>query len=197
MNRGLTFLVLNLFIMILAACHIIQGEPISPIERADLIGKWVANYDQYDYFALPQGGKETLILHENGSFEQYFEKISGIPFQKRSSGQWKVEEIDGEWMRISLEGAMYYLEGLQNARNASKLDAWDPVLNKHITIQSGSLVVLYAKRLSWDSKYDSKIPCGKKFDIILQHLPIGDLDAPTWVIFCRDPEASELRNHAP
>ena len=186
MNKGLVFLVVNLFVVVFAACHIAQEEPVPPIRGADLIGKWVADYDQYNGLTLPQGGKETLILHENGSFEQYFEKISGIPFQERVSGEWQVEEIDDEWMRISLEGAMYYLDGLHDARNAPKIGAWDPILNKHVTIQSGSIVVLYARRLLWDSKYDPKIPCGRKYDIILQHLPVGDLDAPTWVTFCRE-----------
>ncbi len=127
------------------------------------------------------------MLRTDGTFEQDFR--AGIGFRRETLGKWKVEEVksDKYRMRIYLYGAMYYLQGVAMAMDP-KFEAvmWDPIAHQYVSIgnQSG-VVILYATRLLWDSKYDSKIPCGRKYEIILQHLPIGDLDAPTWVTFCR------------
>lgn len=190
MRTRLRCLVIILLVALIPACSITSEDTVPPIAYGDLIGKWTADYSQYDdpTFAvqLPAGGIETLILHGDGTFEQDFMKNAGIPFQKHVSGTWRAKKISNAYTRISLKGAMYYLSGIIAANDPTYgVVTWDPILGQDVEIKSG-FVVLYATRLSMDSKYDSKVPCGKKDDLVLQHLPIGDLDAPTWVTFCRE-----------
>jgi len=188
MKQHLQSLIMLLMVAFISGACTVAVEEVSPIEYNDLIGKWTADYSQYsDSLSLPKGGKETLVLRKDGSFEQHFEKSMGIPFQENISGKWSIERIDDEWIRIYLNGAMYYLEGISAAKDPTfGIAAWDPILGRHVSIGNRSgIVILYATRLSSDSEYNSRIPCGKKNEVVLQHLPIGDLDAPTWVIFCR------------
>ena len=191
MRQGLRSLVIFLMVALSVACTV-ATEEVPPIERDDLIGEWTADYSQYDdpvwAVWLPTGGIERLVLHADGTFEQYFEKTAGIPFEKRVSGTWKAERVSKYRTRIYLYGAMYYLDGVRFAKKpTSGISAWDPILSERVEIgNSAGVVVIYATRLLSDSKYNSKIPCGKKYELVLQHLPIGDLDAPTWVTFCRE-----------
>jgi len=188
MNQRSRCLALTLLFMLLVACNLAPGK-VPPIEYGDLIGKWTADYSQYNReprgVTLPNG-KEILVLRADGTFEQDFQATTG--YHRRVSGKWRAEKIDYEWTRIYLNGAFYYLEGLPAAQDPYfGVAAWDPILHQHVSIGNRpEVVILYATRLLWDSKYDSKVPCGAKHELILQHLPIGDLDAPTWVTFCRE-----------
>ena len=183
MKRYLMYITWILVLILVVACQTTLENESSPIGYSDLVGTWTADYRQYDV-SLPRG-KETLILGTNGTFEQIFETTMGR--RRIVTGKWSTEEIDDAWIRIYLVGASYYLEGILAAKSPDfGVEAWDPVLRHHVSIGNKSgFVILYATRLLWDSEYDSKIPCGEKGEIVLQHLPIGDLDAPTWVTFCR------------
>jgi len=183
MKQLLMYIAWTLILVFTVGCQAVaQNEPPS-IKYKDLIGRWVADYSQYD-IPLPHG-KEVLVLSPNGTFEQIFEPTIGQ--EKIVTGKWSTEEVNNGWTRIYLVGASYYLEGLLATQDPNfGVRAWDPVLRHHVSIGNKSgFVILYATRLPWNSKYDSKIPCGEKGEVILQHLPIGDLDAPTWVTFCK------------
>jgi len=189
MNQRFRYSVIGMLTVLLVACSFAPEEKVPPIEYSDLIGEWTADYSRYNReprgVTLPNG-EETLVLRADGTFEQDFQ--AAIGYHRKVSGKWRAEKIDYiGWTRIYLNGAIYYLEGLPAARDPSfGVAAWDPIVHQYVSIGNRpGVVILYARRLLWDSKYDSKIPCGRKYDIILQHLPIGDLDAPTWVTFCR------------
>ena len=184
MKRFSMYIAWVLMFIAVAGCQTMVRDETPPIKYRDLIGRWVADYRQYDVPLPP--GKEILILRSDGTFSQIFESTMGQ--EQIATGKWSTEEISDTWTRIYLVGASYYLAGLLAAQNPNfGIEAWDPALRHHVSIGNKSgFVILYATRLPWDSKYDSKIPCGKKGEIVLQHLPIGDLDAPTWVTFCRE-----------
>ena len=184
MKRCLLYIAGILVITLVVACQVTTENQVPPVEYRDLVGTWMADYSQYDV-SLPRA-KETLILNANGTFEQIFEATMG---RRRSvAGKWSTEEMDDAWTRVYLVGASYYLQGISVAKDPDfEMSAWDPVLSHHVpTGNKSGLVILYATRLLLDSTYNSQIPCGKKGDVILQHLPIGDLDAPTWVTFCKE-----------
>jgi len=181
MSKRLRYLAIILFIPLITACHLTSEEIIPPIEYDDLIGEWTADYSQYDdSLALPNG-KEKLVLNADGTFEQDFRTMSG--HQSKVSGKWTAEETDIGWIRIYLNGAIYYLQGLRVAKDPTYgIAAWDDVTNQHVRITGGrGMVILYARRWLWKSQS----LCGREHELILQHLPIGDLDAPEYVTFYR------------
>jgi len=186
MYRSFRYLMVILLVAFFTACSLAPEEEIPPIERDNLIGTWTADYSHYNReprgVTLPDG-KETLVLRADGTFEQDFQAVTG--FHRKVLGKWESENVktDRYRMRIHLYGAMYYLEGLSAATDPNfGATMWDPIVHQYVSIGSKSgVVILYATRLLWKSQS----PCGRKYDLVLQHLPIGDLDAPTWVTFYR------------
>lgn len=173
------FVMVFLLTLVLSGC--ISAMQIPPIEAGDLVGKWVADYTQYKAVAI-HNAEETIVLYSDGTFTQEF--LTRWGYQERDSGQWRVEKVSEYWSRVYLEGAVYYLSGFKVAHDATvKIGAWDDVMNQDVTIVGGrGMVILYATRLL--SKSES--PCGREYELVLQHLPIGDLDAPEYVTFHRD-----------
>ena len=173
------FVIVFLLTLVLSGC--ISAMQVPPIRRGDLVGKWVADYAQYKDVVI-HNAKETIVLHSDGTFTQEF--LTGWGYQERNSGQWRVEKVSECWSRVYLQGAVYYLSGFRVAHDSTvKIDAWDDVMGQHVTIVGGrGMIILYATRLL--SKSES--PCGREYELVLQHLPIGDLDAPEYVTFHRD-----------
>jgi len=179
MKKQVQFVVLMILTaLLLAACNLTLGEApnIPPITPDDLVGRWVANYSQYSQVGI-HNAMETIIIHADGTFIQEFQ--TGTGRREENSGQWRAEEVSKYWTRMHLDGATYYLDGLHVAGDPNyRFDAWDDVSNQHVRITGGQgMVILYATRLL----LKSQSPCGREYDLVLQHLPIGDLDAPEYV----------------
>lgn len=176
---GIVFnIVFYLFMLALSACT--TTTQIPPIQENDLIGKWIADYTRYKYVTI-HNAKEVVILHADGTFTQKL--LTKWGHQEENSGQWKAEKVSEYWSRVYLEGAVYYLYGFEVAHDPTiKIGAWDDVRGQEVTIEGGrTTVILYATRLL--SKSESL--CGSDYELVLQHLPIGDLDAPEYVTFHR------------
>lgn len=179
MKKVRVLLTMLVFSSILIACR--ATTPIPPVvEPEDLAGEWVADYDCYKYVAL-HDAKEVLVLRPDGTFTQTLRSKGG--YQEKHTGRWRAEKVSAHWLRVYLEGAAYYLYGLEVAHDpAVKIGVWDDVKGEELTIESGrTTVILYATRLL--SRSGSL--CGHDDELVLQHLPIGDLDAPEYVTFHR------------
>jgi hypothetical protein len=184
MKRYVLFVVLMvLTASLLTACHLILGEApeIPPITPEGLVGTWIADYSQYTQVDI-RDAKEIIVLHSNGTFSQEFQ--TKREHLEENSGRWRAEDVNEYRTRIYLDGAIYYPERfLLGGDPASGITAWDNVTNQHVEITGGrGVIILYARRLL----LKSESPCGREYDLVLEHLPIGDLDAPEYVTFYRE-----------
>lgn len=173
-----TFFCVFVVSLLLAAC--VSTAQIPPVEKNELVGEWVADYARYKYVAI-HDAKEVIVLHTDGTFTQKLLTKGG--YQEEHSGQWRTEKVSEHWLRVYLEGAAYYLYGFGVAHDpAVKIGVWDDVKGEEVTIGGGrTTVILYATRLL----SESGSLCGRDYELVLQHLPIGDLDTPEYVTFHR------------
>ncbi len=184
MKRHILFAVLMILAasLLTAGCLVLGETPeIPPITPDDLVGRWVADYSLYTEVDI-HNAKETIVLHSDGTFIQEFQPGSGA--LEQDSGQWRAEEVGKYWTRVYLDDAVYYPQRfLFGGDPASGILAWDNVTNEHVRItgERGKMI-LYATRLL----LRSQSPCGREYDLVLQHLPIGDLDAPEYVTFYQE-----------
>jgi len=184
MKRHILFAVLMILAasLLTAGCLVLGETPeIPPITPDDLVGRWVADYSLYTEVDI-HNAKETIVLHSDGTFSQEFQ--AGSKPVEENSGMWRAEGVTENRTRIYLDDAIYYPQRfLFGGDPASGIFAWDNVTNEHVRITGGrGKMIFYARRLL----LRSQSPCGREYDLVLQHLPIGDLDAPEYVTFYQE-----------
>ena len=92
------------------------SPPPSSIEESELVGTWQARYEP---------GLDTLYIRDDGTFRQAYEYhyTRDYAFETPWSDWW-LQRFDDGRVRIHLEGARYYLDGIRTA----KLDGFWPAL---------------------------------------------------------------------
>jgi len=105
----LAFILLATIIALMFACKQSQskGSPSGDLTRSDVVGTYDINYDQPGYCC----GKEVLILHDDGTYEQIF-----------TSNMGKVQKNTGTW-KFSAEKKLQ-TSNLYFSHFASYLDPW-------------------------------------------------------------------------
>lgn len=162
----------------LLACGVDYAEPEeTALEASDLVGTWQTDYGNYDH--LP-GGMETLVMRADGTYQQVYEYAGYVytsPWHK-----WRLERLSNGNVQVHLEGARYYLNGIQWAEDPEAMVfTWDPAADRRVELGIGKDFILNVRVLpSWDRS-------GDPGEVVLQHLPTGDLDAPEIVEFHRTP----------
>ena len=129
-------------------------------DASDLAGIWQADYSQYDLAGTyaPRSGIEIITLRMDGTFQQSF---SGTYISQ--CGDWWLES---RWI-LHLAGARLFLYGA--AGGAYTVDC------------EGNSVELDGTELLLCARLKPSAPGG----IVLQHLTIGDPDAPKVIEFRR------------
>lgn len=169
--------------VLIAACDFVPDNPTPPIEDADLIGEWIADYSQYDEYPVNVNGsaQEKIVLHADGTFEQEYQR-QGV--RESATGTWRTEKVDKWYTRVYLDGAYYYLFGHRVAKDPSfGVSTWDRILDQQVTVKGKgvNMFFLYATRVS---SLDS--PCDREHDLVLWHLEVGDLDDAADVTYYRE-----------
>ncbi len=187
MQKRLQFGMLALLTtVVLLACNIPSSEfrEIPPITEDELIGTWMADYSQFEMMLPLSTAKETIVLHPDGTFEQFLPWIQEIPWE--NSGTWAATSVSDYDTQLTLNGAVYYLEGSNFARFPKfSTTLWDNIASEEVTVTGGpSVQRLYARR----KPYEKQPRCGREFELVLRHLPLGDPDAPQYVTFYRQCE---------
>ena len=154
-----------------------------PFTRQDIAGAWQANYSRY---TLPDIGKlqrlleeppliemlqgfETIVLGPDGVFQQSFELEGELV---SNTGTWEVEGSVAH-----LRGGKLYVYGLSAAENLAQ----GKVAYHTVDCDGREIELDLLSELMLCIRPDRKAPGG----LVLQHLPVGDPDAPEVVTFYR------------
>jgi hypothetical protein len=138
-------------------------------EAAELVGTWEATYEEVGPHHV--SGVEILTLRADGTYQQIFRGEGGYVYTSPWYKWWLEDR-----RVIHLERGRFYPEGIIWAEWLGRGDAivythdWR---GREIRLD-GTEIVLYV----W---LDSDAPGG----VILEHLPVGDPDAPDYVQFHR------------
>lgn len=165
--------------VLLASCFAPAPQRSFTVE--DVAGTWQAYYSRYDFPYLrdeqikalltrqpPDAdigrvrGIETLTLAADGTFSQRFDSPSGLI---ETVGTWVID-ADG----VHLHGATFLPYGPDAWGYGSGPDCRD---RRTITLGPGEVLLCV--------KSDPNAPGG----VVMQHLPVGDPDAPEHVTFYR------------
>ena len=107
---------LLLFTAIAACCwmtpksikDIMDSEPPpATFRETDLVGTWEGHY------GIPWGA-DRLILREDGTFKQIYTDEKGYVYETPWN-KWRVERFPDGRVRVHLEGARWYLDGIEFA----------------------------------------------------------------------------------
>jgi len=156
-----------------------QGQSFT---RQDIVGAWQADYTHYTLLDIGKlqhllaeppaiemlRGFETIVLGLDGVFQQRWE-LEGE--SASTAGTWG---IDGSV--VHLRGGKLYIYGLSAAEKLAQGRATYQTVNcegREAAVDPAELVLCI--------RLDRKAPGG----VILQHLPVGDPDAPEIVTFYR------------
>lgn len=163
--------------VLLASCFAPSPQQSFTVE--DVAGTWQADYSRYDlpYLGGDQiralltrqpptieqvRGIETISLSPDGTFGQRFDSPSGLI---ETVGTWVID-ADG----VHLHGATFLPYGPDAWGYGSGPDCRD---RRTITLGPGEVLLCV--------KSDPNAPGG----VVMQHLPVGDPDAPEHVTFYR------------
>ena len=149
----------------------IMGSEPPPVtfRETDLVGTWEGHYG-YPW------GTDRLILREDGTFKQIYRDEEGYVYETPWN-KWWVERFPDGRVRVHLEGARYYVDGIEMAERdglrpagvggppahdfydwfAEGQEKWVPMVRK---------LVLNVRRIS-------------SGELILVHMS-GSTDPPTW-----------------
>lgn len=106
-NTVLLFLVLLATLACLYAITDSENPPAT-FQESDLVGTWQASYGVND-------GIDTLILRPDGTFMQTYESRSEDYIYETPWNEWWMERFPDGRVRVHLEGARYYYEGIEIA----------------------------------------------------------------------------------
>lgn len=81
--------------------------PPATFQETDLVGTWEGHYGS-------PWGTDRLIIRENGTFRQIYINEKGYIYET-SWNKWWVERLPDGRVRVHLEGARYYLDGIEMA----------------------------------------------------------------------------------
>lgn len=160
-----------------ASCHsLLERRQAFTVE--DLAGMWQADYSHYGVPDLPQpdmsrlgqpmSGVETITLEPDGSFRQSFSGNGG----ELAHGAWTLEDGD----TLHLPGAGIYIYGRAFADALARKEARVNTSDCH-----GKDIELDGSELILCVRSDRNAVGG----VVLQHLEVGDPDAPVFVTFRR------------
>ncbi len=162
--------VLLLILPSVAACG---SDYAGPEERSltadDLVGIWQVDYADLDFNLSANLGVEVFTFRADGTYQQVFEKPGYV--YTSPWNQWLFERAEDGNLQLHLQGAKHYRLYLAGLASAS-----DP--NRDLRDEDVILNVRVLK--SWDTS-------GTPGEVVLQHLPIGDPDAPKIVELHRVP----------
>lgn len=179
--RGWRWAICLVLLVFAVACSAPAGSQQS-FTREDLTGVWQADYSRYDLLDSSElqhllddppaiktvRGIETITLAPDGTFEQRFESETG---SVSLAGIWTVEGNV-----VHLEDGKLFVYGLTTAENLAQGKAV-----YHTVDCEGRDVQIVLSELALCIQRDRKVPGG----VVLQHLPVGDPDAPEYVTFYR------------
>lgn len=162
--------VLFLLLLGVSACGV---DYAGPEERSlaadDFVGIWQVDYAGLDFNLSGRPGVETFTFRADGTYQQVFE-MPGYVYTSPWN-RWRFGRLEDGNAQLYLQGARHYrlyLAGIASARNPN----WG-MRDEDVTLNVRVLK-------SW---HTSGIPG----EVVLQHLPIGDPDAPKIVEFHRTP----------
>ncbi len=100
--------VLSLLILMASACRVPYSNPSTDFRESDLVGTWETRYRKR--------GFDRLIFRADGTFKQiYKDHIEEDYVFETSWNEWWVERFPDGRVRVHLQGARYYLDGIRVA----------------------------------------------------------------------------------
>ena len=95
-----------LAVIVTTSCSVPYSNPPEGLQEADLVGTWEARYAPKRI--------DCLIIMADGTFKQiYRDYTSGDYTFETPSGAWSLEYLPDGRVRIHLEGARYYVNGIK------------------------------------------------------------------------------------
>jgi len=172
MITSVTLSVLALLAMMSAGCTLTQDNA-SPPRVEDLVGTWMADYNQ-SASTFDSTGVETLVFRSDGKYQQVYSNGSGYTYES----PWNNWYLDSDGF-LHLEGGRWYVGGPAKAESDSKGAVLSTkIKDKDVTINLGEEILLVIST--------------RRGATVLEHMPLGDPDSPIVVFFSRtDPGTSE------
>ncbi len=170
LRKWIVIVVLSLQLLGISAC---TSDYAGPKERAltadDFVGTWQVDYADLKFNYHARLGLETFTFKDDGTYQQVFEKPGYL--YTSPWNRWNFGRLEDGNVQLYLQGARHYrlyLDGLASAQNPNKGMRDIPVTLNVRVLES------------WRTT-------GAPGEVVLQHQPIGDPDAPKIVEFHRIP----------
>lgn len=174
--------------MSISACTIVQfTAPLETLEASNLVGTWQANYENYELYdaawmittLVRITGVEIFILKADGTYQQIYDNGKGYVYTSPWN-KWSLERLPNGRLQVHLEGARYYLNGIEWAEDpGAVVVTWDPATGEMVKLGKGKELILNVNVVVSTSS------SGVTREVILEHLPTGDPDSPEIVKFHR------------
>ncbi len=160
-------------LLVLTACdRIIPSRPISP---EALTGDWRCDYNGLGDLGEPLIGTEIITFRDDGTYQQMYRDGRGYSYTSGWS-RWRLESLPNGLQQVHLDKARFYPAGVQFAEDLEAgrvgISMWDPATGRNFDLRGEAILNVVAR---------SSAPGGYELD----HLPVGDLDAPTFLAFRR------------
>ena len=148
--------------------------PLATFRETDLVGTWEGHYGGYAGYGQ---GLDRLILRADGTFKQIYKIEKQGYVYETPWNKWWVERFPDGRVRVHLEGARYYVDGIEIAERDGLLPAgfggppahhfYDPFAEgQEKWVEMIRKLILNVRRVS-------------SGELVLAHMS-GSSDPPTW-----------------
>lgn len=119
-NNFTLLITLSVLSIVLVSCGEPYGAPVNVVQKADLLGTWIAHYGT--------GTTDTILLKDTTTFQQRFTDTNQNYIYESNWNKWELEYLSNGLYRVYLYGARYYLAGIEVAETDGRRDPKNPCL---------------------------------------------------------------------
>lgn len=180
MRQAILIVTISIIAISLVGCQLERGTAYAKYDNLkldNLIGVWQAKYESKKFDDL--SGIETLVINIDGTFQQSYNNGKGYSYSGELS-YWRLVRLSNGKAQIHLEKGIFFPGILTLSENPE--DSKDMVFSMYDPAQEKN--ILFSRKIILNIMVEFESP---NHIILLDHLPVGDLDSPLTIQFMKAP----------